>query len=522
MNDLYRLAKDIAESGVKRVFGVPGSGPSLALIDYLERFNVEFCLTHFEGTAAIIAGTIGKLSGITGVSIGIKGPGLANMVPGLASCFFESMPVVAITEAYSPDTPHFNAHKRLDHQKLTSAVVKESRFLSDKGLDFKLLAEQAQAEMPGPVHLDISSPSVKNDSPANSQDPLPPQTFNETKFFEILSSSKKPVIIAGTLAVRKGWSERLNKLSVPVFSVAAAKGVVDETLKHSAGVYTGAGLELSTEYSILPKSDLVICLGLRYGEVLNVKPFHCASVNVDPLGDTPSSGFGYDCTIEGSWDEIDQICSCIAEKEWGLDLIKESNMKMYNHMLSHEFMPANVFMTIEQHFKHRARLILDTGSFCTVGEHIWRVPRDDWYISSGQGRYMGTGIPMAIGAALYDNEVPTVAFIGDGGIGMFISDIKIAVQRCSPLLIILMSDGYFGSIRSRSIADGLTQKPLTISKPSWLKVFEGFGVESVQAESIEKLDNIVSNWKPSEGPLFIQIPFDPEKYLKMAEHIRAG
>ena len=522
MNDLYRLAKDIADSGVKRVFGIPGSGPSLTLIDYLESFNVEFCITHFEGTAAIIAGTIGRLSGITGVSIGIKGPGLANMVPGLASCFFESMPVVAITEAYSPDTPHFKAHKRLDHKKLTSAVVKESRFLSDIGSDFKRLANLAQAEIPGPVHLDVSIPSVKTNSNVDGLDPLPPKTFNKTKFFEILSCSKKPVIIAGTLAVRKDWSEWLNKLSVPVFSVAAAKGVVDETLHHSAGVYTGAGLELSTESSILPESDLVICLGLRHGEVLNVKPFHCASVNVDPLGVTPSSGFGYDCTIEGSRDEIDQICSCIAEKEWGLDLIKESNMKMYNHMLSHEFMPANVFMTIEQHFKHRARLILDTGSFCTVGEHIWRVPRADLYISSGQGRYMGTGIPMAIGAALYDKEVPTVAFIGDGGIGMFIADIKIAVQRRLPLLLVLMSDGYFGSIRTRAIADGLTQKPLTINRSSWLKVFEGFGVESVQAESTEKLDNIISNWKPSEGPLFIQIPFDPEKYLKMAEHIRAG
>jgi acetolactate synthase-1/2/3 large subunit len=297
---------------------------------------------------------------------------------------------------------------------------------------------------------------------------------------------------------------------------------VDETLKHSAGVYTGAGLELSTESSILPESDLVICLGLRHKEVLNVKPFHCASINIDPLGDSHSNGFKFDYAIEGTQKQMEEVYSIVAEKEWGLDLIKESNMKMYNHMFSNEFMPANVFMTIEQHFKHRARLILDTGSFCTVGEHIWRVPRAGWYISSGQGRYMGTGIPMAIGAALYDNEVPTVAFIGDGGIGMFISDIKIAVQRRLPLLLVLMSDGYFGSIRTRAIADGLTQKPLTISKPSWLKVFEGFGVESVQAESVEKLDNIISNWKPSEGPLFIQIPFDPEKYLKMVEHIRAG
>jgi acetolactate synthase-1/2/3 large subunit len=519
---IEKLAEDIAASGIRHVFGIPGSGPSLTLIDHLEKRNVNFCLTHFEGTAAIIAGTIGKLSGNTGVSIGIKGPGLTNMVPGLASCFFESMPVVAITEAYSPDTPHFKAHKRLDHNKLTSAVVKESRFLSNAGTDFKTLADLAQAEIPGPVHLDISSSSVRINNAPNDQVQLQINDFNNTRFFEILSSSKKPVIIAGTLAVRQGWSEWLNKLSVPVFSVAAAKGVVDETLHHSAGVYTGAGLELSTESSILPESDLVICLGLRHGEVLNVKPFHCASVNVDPLGVTPSSGFGYDCAIEGSRDEIDQICSCIAEKEWGLDLIKESNMKMYNHMLTYEFMPANVFMTIEQHFKHRARLILDTGSFCTVGEHIWRVPRADWYVSSGQGRYMGTGIPMAIGAALYDNEVPTVAFIGDGGIGMFITDIKIAVQRRLPLLLVLMSDGYFGSIRTRAIVDGLTQKPLTINRSSWLKVFEGFGVESVQADSAEKLDNIISSWKPFEGPLFIQIPFDPEKYLKMVGSIRAG
>jgi acetolactate synthase-1/2/3 large subunit len=432
------------------------------------------------------------------------------------------MPVVAISEAYAPDTPYFKAHKRLDHKKLTYSVVKESRSLSDIGSDFKTLADLAQAEIPGPVHLDVSNSSVKTDSNVDGLDPLPPKTFNETKFFEILSYSKEPVIIAGTLAVRKGWSEWLNKLSIPVFSVAAAKGVVNETLHHSAGVYTGAGLELSTESSILPESDLVICLGLRHGEVLNVKPFHCASVNVDPLGDTFSSGFGCDCTIKGSRDEIDQICSCLADKRWGLDLLEESKLKMRKHLLSSTFLPADAFMVLEERFKNRARIVLDTGNFCTVGEHIWRVPRADWYISSGQGRYMGTGIPMAIGAALYDNEVPTIAFIGDGGIGMFLSDIKIAVQRCSPILFVLMSDGYFGSIRAKAISDGLTQKPLTINRPSWLKVFEGFGVKSMQAESAEDLDNIIGNWKPSEGPLFIQIPFDPEKYQKMVEHIRAG
>ena len=522
MEHIEKLAEDIAASGIKLVFGISGSGPSLTLIDYLEKLNVEFCLTHFEGTAAIIAGTIGKLNCSTGVAISIKGPGLTNMLPGLASCYFESMPVVAISEAYASGTPYFKAHKRLDHKKLTSAVVKDSRFLSDSGPDFKTLADLALTEMPGPVHLDISNSSIKIDDAPNDQEPLRKKDFNNTKFFEILSSSKKPVIIAGTLAVRKGWSEWLNKLSVPVFSVASAKGVVDETLKHSAGVYTGAGLELTPELSILPESDLIICLGLRHKEVLNVKPFHCASINIDPLGNSYSSGFVFDSIIEGTGVEVGQLYSLLVEKGWGIELLEECNVKMRKHMLSSTFLPSDAFMILEEHFRHRARIVLDTGNFCTVGEHIWRVPKPDWYISSGQGRYMGTGLPMAIGAALYDNEVPTVAFIGDGGIGMFIADIKIAVQRRLPLLIVLMSDGYFGSIRTRAITDNLTQKPLTINSSSWLKVFEGFGVESVQAESAEKLDNIIGNWMPSEGPLFIQIPFDPEKYLKMVERIRGG
>jgi len=522
MDSLEKLAEGIAASGLKHVFGIPGSGPSLTLIDCLEKLNVEFCLTHFEGTAAIMAGTLGRLSGNSGVSVSIKGPGLANMLPGIAACYFESLPVVAITESYLPDAPLANAHKRLDHKLLMAGVVKGSRFLSSNGPRFHELADWSEDEIPGPVHFDISNTPIENDNPIINEGEKDKGCFDTRRFFDLVSSSKRPVVIACTLAVRRGWSKWLNKLSIPVFSVAAAKGVVDETLPQSAGVYTGSGLKLTPEYSIIPKADLIICLGLRHREVLSVIDFQCKVVNVDPMGEVYSSGYQIETMISGSKEEIDELYTSLENKEWGRELLSKNINKMRAYMLSGSFLPANAYMVIEQHFKNNARVVFDTGNFCTIGEHIWRVSDPGRYLSSGQGRFMGTGIPMALGSLFYDSQTPTIVFTGDGGIGMFISDIKIAVQRCSPLLIILMSDGGFGSIRSRAIADGLTQKPLTISKPSWLKVFEGFGVESVQAESVEKLDNIISDWKPSEGPLFIQIPFDPEKYLKMVESIRAG
>ena len=189
-------------------------------------------------------------------------------------------------------------------------------------------------------------------------------------------------------------------------------------------------------------------------------------------------------------------------------------------MLAGDFMPANAFRVIERHFQHHARLVLDTGNFCTIGEHIWRVPKPGLYVASGQGRYMGAGLPMALGAAIYDPGVPTVVFLGDGGIGMFLADMKLAVQHRLPLIVVLMSDAYLGSIRVRSIKDDLTEKPVTIHQPSWLKAVEGLGVEAHRAGSEQAVEDILNSWDFSKGPIFIELHFDPEAYQHMVGNIR--
>ena len=84
-------------------------------IDSIIKENITFHTTHFEGSAAIMAGTIGRISGLAGISISIKGPGLANMIPGLAVCHFENFPLIAICESYEADVSNSKAHKRINH-----------------------------------------------------------------------------------------------------------------------------------------------------------------------------------------------------------------------------------------------------------------------------------------------------------------------------------------------------------------------------------------------------------------------
>ncbi len=519
MKHLEALARQMAKRNVSNIFGIPGSGPSLCLLDALEKQGIRFHLTHFEGSAALMAGAIGKLSGRSGVAISIKGPGLTNMLPGLAACSLDAFPVVSISEAYLPDTPLEIAHKRIDHDKLLAAIAKFQSGLSLKGPHFEQLAKRAESEIPGVVHLNIAAAPHNEASWDDSVEIKQKDDAQWKKAERLLRESKQPVIIAGTLATRSNWREKLNRLSLPIFTTAAAKGTVNESLPHAAGVFTGAGGQLAPEKHILPQADLIVAIGLRHNEVLAVNPFACPSIHLDPLGEAHSFGFKFDSMVEGSPMQVEALLDGLAEKQWGLDIVEAARQRLDEKLTASSFLPANVYRCISAHFKNEARLILDTGNFCTIAEHAWEVPRPELYLACGQGRYMGVAIPLGIGASIYDPDVPSIVFTGDGGIGMFISEIKLAVQNNSPLLIVLLTDSYLGTIRGGSLQKGFSQQPAVISQPSWIKAIAGFGVPAARAEKIDQIEKYLAAWD-QKGPLFIEIPFDANEYQHMTDGIR--
>ncbi len=518
MKHLEVLARQIAARNVRHIFGIPGSGPSLYLLDRLEKQGVRFHLTHFEGSAALMAGAIGKLSGRSGVALSIKGPGLTNMLPGLAACSLESFPVVSISEAYLPETSPASAHKRIDHIKLLSAIAKYQSGLTNQGPHFDRLAQKAETEVPGVVHLNIAATPFENPT----EEDILKKKKDAAKWEEaqrLLDQCHRPVVIAGSLAVRHHFSKHFNALSIPVFSTAAAKGVIDERRPHAAGVYTGVGGPLSPENGILPQADLIVAVGLRHNEVLAARPFDCPSIHIDPLGDDCSFGFKFSTRVEGAASQTEKIFAGLSEKQWGLGLIEKSRQRLNKKLDVPSFLPATVYRCIADHFKSEARLVLDTGDFCTIGEHAWAVSRADLYLASGQGRYMGVGLPLGIGAAIYDSHVPTVVFTGDGGIGMFISEIKLALHHNLPLLLVLLTDAHLGSIRGSALQKGLTQLPTVIARPSWVKILEGYGVSAARAENVDHIEKNLAIWK-QDGPLFLEIPFDADEYQNMTDGFR--
>ncbi len=520
MSDLEKLAGEMAEHGVRRVYGIPGSGPSYSLIAALDGRGVDFVRTYFEGSAALMAGGEARLRGRAGVALSIKGPGLANLLPGLAACRLETLPVVSVSEAYPPSRPWRGSHKGMDHRALVRGVTKGARFLSPDGPGFRALARWAEAEVPGPVHLDIAATGVEAEAPIPEHHDEASERGCDDRFVEILARAERPVVIASNLAVRRGWSEWLNRLRVPVFSTAAAKGVVDENLAHAAGVYTGVGLARAPEYSLLPAADCVVGLGLRSADLLSAPSVRCPLVNVEPTSNADGSCVRASETITGTRAEIRNLASVLAEKSWGLEALARVRATLRDRLLASAFLPAIVYDTIERHFAGRLRIVLDTGYFCTIGEHVCRVTTPDRYLAAGRGRYMGVALPMAIGGALADPAVPTVAYVGDGGIGMFVSESRVAIERRLPLLVVLMRDGHYASVRARALRDSLTSAPVDIQSPSWVDIMEGMGMPATRVGDVPALESALQSWDPDSGPAYVEAVFDAQAYRTMVCELR--
>jgi acetolactate synthase-1/2/3 large subunit len=516
MSQLTRLADEIAAYGKGPVFGVPGSGATLTLIDELEKRGCEFILTHFEGAAAMMAGTVGRLSGKAGLCLSIKGPGVTNMLPGLAVSAFESFPLVAIVEAYGAGTPPAKAHKRIDQAALTGTVSKAITQWTSSSASFADIAALAEAETPGPVMLELAQPEPV----APLSIPRPDKSVDAAagSLLEMLRQSRRPIVIAGTLAIRQNLSSQLNALRVPVFSTAAAKGVVDETRPFSAGVYTGVGLELSPEQVLLSEADLVVCFGMRPNEVLATKAFGPPAVNIAAVAEAGDKAFGFQAVAGCA--HTGEILDALKSKDWGEDKVTAAMGGLRKALLSNVFLPAHVFDAVQTHYAGAVRGVFDTGYFCTIAEHAWHARAASLCLMSGQARYMGTGVPMALGAAIYDRSVPTVVFVGDGGVGPFVGEVKMAVERRLPLLFCLLTDGYLSSIRTRALSENLTQRPVRIERPSWLRVFEGFGMPVFHAHEQDAVAAALAAWRPEDGPAFLEISFEPTPYEAMVKGIR--
>jgi thiamine pyrophosphate-dependent acetolactate synthase large subunit-like protein len=270
---------------------------------------------------------------------------------------------------------------------------------------------------------------------------------------------------------------------------------------------------------LFAQTDLVVAIGLRNTEVLQAKSFHKPLIILDQVDDGLADGFGADVLLVS--DEVDLVLNVFDElqtKSWGAEEILKLISRMRQHLLDVEWLPATCFDALN-HLPFPYASVLDTGSFCTIGEHLWLASSTRYFMGSSNGRFMGTAVPSAIGLAIGRPGLPVFCVVGDGGMSMYPAEIKLAVQQRLSICFILMTDGLYGSVACVPQVKPMSNKALTIAQPSWFRTIEAMGCEGYQVSSRDMFTETVQAWE-RKGPLFIEAPFDPSLYGPMTNSLR--
>lgn len=522
-----QLADSLVKNGVKYAFGLAGGGMSLQLITALESKGVKFFPVAHEASAALMAGACCYDGKTRAVAITIKGPGFANLIPGILSNFYEDRPAITISEAYSPNTPSFKKHKRLDHKIIYPEILKDFMAADGEIGSVEKLIKKAEQEIPGPVHIDLYGEAAESSFAEASDDKQNveiKELQKEGDLDEVLNLIKKynrPVVVLGSMVLRRLKNIKWEEVGVPVVTTAAAKGAIDENSSFAGGIITGEVKELSPEEAIIKQADVVVSFGLRNTEVVSANKYDAPFINIDISNFGLSEGFSPDIEYFAG-DSIEEdaikVISLLKEKKWGEDVVSARNRALEEDLFQNPWLPASIFKKIQDKFND-AVLVLDTGLFCIIGETVWKAKTPENFIGSSVGRFMGTGIPTAIGFAIATQKT-TICVAGDGGIRPYLSEIKLAVEKKLPILFVLMSDDGYGTISIGGIKKELSENAYKINNSSWHEAVEKMGCASQRIENKEDLEKSLNDWQFQEGPMFLEMHFEPDEYREMVKNIR--
>ncbi len=489
-------------------FGVPGGGPSLQLVDALSRKGTQFITTGHETTAALMAAAATRQTGNPALAITIKGPGFANLAPGLLSNAYEGYAHLSMAEAYPPGKGGARKHKWLDHARLGGEFLKAHRQFSSAPDFLAQSWAEAQQEFPGPVQIDLAAGDNSAVAlPAASSDGL-------GNILSTVRQAEHPVLIVGSLALRSSWRITLAKLQIPIFTTVAAKGVLPEISSYAAGVYTGDGKSITPEKVILPQADLVITIGVRSGEILNpaapgAKCIVLDSVSIKGRTVFPENRFGETCVYLHDA-EIAELLAALESRVWGETEIAKAFTALDQQLSRYAWSPVMAYRQL-QTLLPAATHVLDTGNFTVVGEHCLRVADERQILGTPNGRYLGMGVGYALGASAVAQANPVVLWIGDGGLRAFFSELSLAVENRLKLLVLVMKDGYYGSVRGRALSQGWTCDPLLMKDRHFAGVAARMGLFTAQTTSVTALAEAVQLWRDGEGPGLIECAFNADE-----------
>jgi acetolactate synthase I/II/III large subunit len=526
------LVDQLELNGVDLAFCLPGES-FLPVLDALYDSPVRLITCRHENGAANAAEAYGKLTGRPGICIVTRGPGATQAAVGMHTARQDSTPVVLLV-GHVPRAFHGReAWQELDYERTFDGIAKAAWHV-DRADRIPEHVERAfrvaLSGRPGPVVLALPEDVLAEeadiaDAARVEIEQAPPTPEDLDKLRQLLAVAERPLVVVG----EGGWTARTAEdvlafceaNELPVACAFRCQDFVDNRSPSYAGVL---GVAMDDRLAArLAGADLVLAVGGRLGEVptrrytlLEVPRPRQTLVHVHP--DPEELGFVYepDLPIAASVEEFAATLRALEPVEPRWREWTKAARADYEANLRHEPMEGPVDLGEIMAFL-RLRLPEDAIQTCGAGNFtVWahrfaEFTRYGTQVCPRSGS-MGYGVAAANAAKLVHPDRIGLCFTGDGDFVMSSPEFATAVQYELPILVLLVNNGMYATIRMHQerLFPGRVIGT-TLENPDFPELARAYGGFGERVERTEDFEAAFERALESGKPALLELPVDPER-----------
>ena len=540
-SDLF--VKCLEEENIEFIFGVPGEENADFMISLEDSDKIEFILTRHEQGAAFMAEIYGRLTGNPAGCLGTLGPGATNLITGVADSNMDRAPMLVLTGQGSTLRLHKESHQIMDVVKMFEPVTKWATTVLHPETIPEIIRKAvrvARTEKPGAVHIELPEDLAKIDTASK---PIKPQRYMRSvpdeevidNAFEVIASSKRPIILAGNGAVRKDASKQLRKFceltDIGVMSTFMAKGVVDKDSEHC--LFT-IGLGSRDRMSFLiDDADVVITLGfdmVEYHPSLWNPNCDKKIIHADFLPAEIDQHYHPQIELIGDLDHTLEELNIRAKARAKFLYDTSKQKKVRQDMLDDlsEYKDDDTKGSVRpQKALWDARQVLgpDDILLSDVGAHKMWIARyyhchnpNTCLIPNGFCS-MGFALPGAIAANLIYPDRRILGISGDAGFLMNVQEMETAKRLNSNIVMMVWEDHEYGLIAWKQQNEFGKHTDLSFENPDWELLAKSFGWNGYLVENSKVLKSTLETAFNDGAPSLVVVPIDYRENMLLTKRL---
>jgi acetolactate synthase-1/2/3 large subunit len=548
------IAEYLKKSGIKHVFGIPGHG-NAAIVDELIDYSpdVQFvAIKHEQWGGHMADGYFRANRKVPAVVTTSVGPGATNLSTALATAYVDSSTFIAITgeiQTYLFGMGIFQEIDRqnpIDYINAMKHLVKRAWLVSNiDQLPRVLVNAHASAirGRPGPVLIDmpmdmqIAKVAHKVPEPPVDLGRVYPDQELTKRAAELLLKAENPLIlIGGGVAMSDAQNELVQVAEFLGAPVACsfrgdAKGGFPED--HDLFIFSPGNVGSMVANKLALEADVILAVGVTFSDettssykrdvTFNIPPTKLIHMDIDPyeIGKNYPTELGICSDAKAGLDSLHHVLGQLSKRGDYRESSHYKRIRQLKEAWLHEIeeMRAKTPMGIPNAVKVMRRVLPPTAIVSVsaglpqeIFAQLWTSYAPRTFLSSGGYSTMGFAFPAIMGAKLARPDRICVAIEGDGSFIMNNSELLTAVQLELPIIIIVLNNYGWISIRDlqmrsfegRIVGTDFKDKYGRVKTPDFERIVKGYGAEYIRAESPGELEKSLPSGIKIDSPVVVE------------------